>query len=402
MFKYLSGWINLGFLLGLAIFTTVTLQVPNKPHNDAEFSKVVTLNDGGRKVEYASHFAGMPAMLMTASLPRPSQALRHQVEMVTNVNHAKVGYDDQIRLNVQPELNGAQQSKGMMGPDWIEPLSPQRGDLDKKNDKNLEDQLVALPLPEDSVRPLFAPLKMLDVNISRPETQIPKISPMAPKFELSTPSKSLRDQKKAVVVAKAKPWEVAPNFTAHIKAKIKSAQLGSADVVVKPDAVDFARARQLINDPNAMPSLEFLWPSNKSSHHRIYHVLTKCLGMVVGQVNDVGHVILASGQGVTALNKSLHSPLLRSLEKPVTNDEARAVASLNGAPDRGNLVRIFRRDMDVRLLAGLQKLTKNMDYKTGPITAEYFLTNDGLYLDKVTHNGAALPGQIRLHKGQCA
>ena len=124
--------------------------------------------------------------------------------------------------------------------------------------------------------------------------------------------------------------------------------------------------------------------------------------MIVGRIDSLGHVILAPGQGVNSFNKNLYSPLLRSLEKPVTIDEARAVASMQNVAGTGHLIRIFRKDMDVKLLAGLSKLTGNMEQFTGQITAEYMLSKDGLFLHKVTHNGILLPGQIRLYEGKCA
>ena len=48
------------------------------------------------------------------------------------------------------------------------------------------------------------------------------------------------------------------------------------------------------------------------------------------------------------------------------------------------------------------KLTGSLEQFTGQITAEYMLSEDGLFLHKVTHNGVLLPGQIRLHEGKCA
>jgi hypothetical protein len=72
----------------------------------------------------------------------------------------------------------------------------------------------------------------------------------------------------------------------------------------------------------------------------------------------------------------------------------------------GNLIRIFRKNTDISLLAGLHNMIQNelnMDQQniSGQIKAEYLLAHDGLFIDKITYNGKRLSGRIRLYNGQC-
>ena len=404
--KHLSNWINLGFLQGLVIVTAITLPDLPTPNNDDEAIETPVLTNSNSQTDDASHSAEMPSLLKMASLPRPSLALRQQTEMATTGNRAILIVKDQNRSDMgaesQPETKHDPQSETANILSLIEPLSPQQDGVGKKNDIRLQTQLVAVTPPTGLARPFVAPLTTMNVRVSRPNIPISTITPMPPKFDAPTPGDLSHDQRHAMVAAKVRPEESTPRLAIITNAELKTAKQVSVNTVANPNAADLAKAQRQINDRNAVPSLEFLWPANSTSHQQIYHALTHCLGMVVGQINDLGDVVLAPGQGVTRLNKNLHSPLLRSLETPVTNDEARAVASLDNASRNKKLIRIFRKDMDIRLLAGLRKLTGTVDHLTGRVTAEYLLTNDGLYLDKVTHNGALLSGRIQLHKGRCA
>ena len=404
--KHLSNWINLGFLQGLVIVTAITLPDLPTPNNDDEAIETPVLTNSNSQTDDASHSAEMPSLLKMVSLPRPSLALRQQTEMATTGNRAILIAKDQNRSDMgagsQPETKHALQSETANISSLIEPLSPQQDGVGKKNGIRLQTQLIAVTPPTGLARPFVAPLTTMNVRVSRPNIPISTITPMPPKFDAPTPGDLSHDQRHAMVAAKVRPVESTPRLAIITNAELKTAKQVSVNTVANPNAADLAKAQRQINDRKAVPSLEFLWPANSTSHQQIYHALTHCLGMVVGQINDVGDVVLAPGQGVTRLNKNLHSPLLRSLETPVTNDEARAVASLDNASSNKNLIRIFRKDMDIRLLAGLRKLTGTVDHLTGRVTAEYLLTNDGLYLDKVTHNGALLSGRIQLHKGRCA
>ena len=176
---------------------------------------------------------------------------------------------------------------------------------------------------------------------------------------------------------------------------------------VNPSTEDITIARRQIDMGEETPSLEFLWPTNQSSHSQIYHTLTQCLGMIVGHIDQTGQVALASGQANRRFNREIHSPLLRSFEQPITAHEVSLVAGLRNNVKGGNLIRIFRKNTDINLLAGLRNMIQNegnMDQQniSGQIKAEYFLAHGGLFLDQVTHNGKPLNGRIRLYNGQCS
>ena len=171
--------------------------------------------------------------------------------------------------------------------------------------------------------------------------------------------------------------------------------------VAQPTMIDLAIARRQLNKGEEAPSIEFLWPSDRNDHRQIYQTLTNCLGMIVGHVNNGGKVTLADGQSARNYNSQIFSPMLRSLNEPSTPTEANLIKALSKQTGDGQLVRIFRRETDAKILAGLRNLVGAMGPVTGDLSAEYWLTSRGMYLADITHNGKAINGQIELFKGRC-
>ena len=93
--------------------------------------------------------------------------------------------------------------------------------------------------------------------------------------------------------------------------------------------------------------------------------------------------------------------MLRSLNEPSTPAEAKLIKALSTQTGVGQLIRIFRKETDERILAGLRNLTGVKGPVTGNISAEYRLTSRGLYIADITHNGKAINGRIELLKGRC-
>ncbi len=406
MSKDFSGWINFGFLLGLAIVTTMTLPDLSTSFNDDASIETHVVADIKRGPDETSKPLEVPLMVQIASIPKPSLELHRKNKMLRKDDGVASKAEDQNRfegtIQTLTKTKPVFPNKIKSIANLVVPLSPQPDDPGVKHDAPLQNRLSAVTGGPRLVRPVIKPLKTMNVEGVLPDVSTASVTPIASVSDSITSNDSLSDHQYSEASTNVKRVDDTPFSPANVIDGIKTPQnYRPIKFVVNPSAIDLAKASQQINDRNNLPLLEFLWPVNTSSHQQIYHVLTHCLGMVVGQVNPLGQVSLAPGQGVNTLNQNLHSPLLRLLEKPVTPDEARVVASMDNTSDNGHLIRVFRRDMDVRLLAGLRKLTGGGNHLTGQITSEYLLRNDGLYLDKVTHDGVSLQGQIQLYEGSC-
>ena len=373
----LSIWINLGFLLSLAVVTSLALsyhtlnpsdQMNAEPNNKT--LKTPTIKQNQNIADAQDNPTKQPILQLT-SLPKPPQTLWEEV--------------------VAPNLPIAAQT---------EPIA-QKPDSENMKEKDQADStfLKRALLPEKqkakpTITVLASPAMPSATLISSPV--IPPTKNAAP---IKRETLNIQPLRKTKIPATRPP-------EAPLMNKSKVVQKPST-MQVNPSTEDITIARRQIDMGEETPSLEFLWPTNQSSHSQIYHTLTQCLGMIVGHIDQTGQVALASGQANRRFNREIHSPLLRSFEQPITANEVSLVAGFRNNVKGGNLIRIFRKNTDISLLAGLRSMIQNegnMDQQniSGQIKAEYLLAHDGLFLDQVTHNGNPLHGRIRLYNGQCS
>jgi hypothetical protein len=373
----LSIWINLGFLLSLAVVTSLALsdhtlnpsdQMNAEPNNKT--LKTPTIKQNQNIADAQDNPTKQPILQLT-SLPKPPQTLWEEV--------------------VAPNLPIAAQT---------EPIA-QKPDSENMKEKDQADStfLKRALLPEkQKAKPIITVL----ASPAMPSATLissPVITPTKNAAPIKRETLNIQPLRKTKIPATRPP-------EAPLMNKSKVVQKPST-MQVNPSTEDIAIARRQIDMGEETPSLEFLWPTNQSSHSQIYHTLTQCLGMIVGHIDQTGQVALASGQANRRFNREIHSPLLRSFEQPITAHEVSLVAGLRNNVKGGNLIRIFRKNTDISLLAGLRNMIQNegnMDQQniSGQIKAEYLLAHDGLFLDQVTHNGNPLHGRIRLYNGQCS
>ncbi len=389
-----SSVINLGFLLGLAVVTSLTLPdsaVSNSPDELAEKLIAVPV-----ETEHATADDKAPqntkalAPLELASLPQPSALLRDQLM-------AALPRDDAAKAAAATPAPIAESA-----PDPVpEPV------LESVPNPALEPMLKPVPqtVPQPVPEPRLHPVK------GEALAALPHITPMVADQTPNQAPKPRQARATPPLTAALSPLLNAPlsrpNPAKRVLVDVAMASQQSPPRPVAPAAVDMAAARRTIEHGEDAPSLEFLWPANSASHRQIYHILTQCLGMIVGHIDQNGQVAVAPGQGVMLLNRAIHSPLLRAFNQPVTPKEARLVAGLRHHKGDGDFIRIFRKNTDVNLLAGFRKMTKDSGHMgqhhlRGQITAEYVLAHDGLFLDQVTHNGNPLDGRVQLFQGQCS
>lgn len=373
----LSIWINLGFLLSLAVVTSLALsdhtlnpsdQMNAEPNNKT--LKTPTIKQNQNIADAQDNPTKQPILQLT-SLPKPPQTLWEEV--------------------VAPNLPIAAQT---------EPIA-QKPDSENMKEKDQADStfLKRALLPEkQKAKPIITVLASPAIP-SATLISSPVITPTKNAATIKRETLNIQPLRKTKIPATRPP-------EAPLMNKSKVVQKPST-MQVNPSTEDITIARRQIDMGEETPSLEFLWPTNQSSHSQIYHTLTQCLGMIVGHIDQTGQVALASGQANRRFNREIHSPLLRSFEQPITAHEVSLVAGLRNNVKGGNLIRIFRKNTDISLLAGLRNMIQNegnMDQQniSGQIKAEYLLADDGLFLDQVTHNGNPLHGRIRLYNGQCS
>jgi hypothetical protein len=373
----LSIWINLGFLLSLAVVTSLALSDhplnPSDQMNAEPIKKLARTSNNlqNQMTPDAQELQKKQAILQLASLPKPSQTLWEKVGVAPNPS---------IAAQTEP-ITQKPDSENMKEKDLADFTSLKRASLpEKQRAKSIITVLASPVIP--SATPISSPVITTTKNAAKIKTETLNIQP-------------LRKTK----IQKNLPPEV-PSMTKSMAVHKPSTMR------VNPSSEDIAIARRQINLGEKTPSLEFLWPASQSSHRQIYHTLTQCLGMIVGHIDKTGKVVIASGQASRRFNREIHSPLLRSFEQPITAQEANFIDGLRNNINGGNLIRIFRKNTDISLLAGLRKMTQNelnMDQQniSGQIKAEYLLAHDGLFIDKITYNGKRLSGRIRLYNGQC-
>ena len=373
----LSIWINLGFLLSLAVVTSLALsdhtlnpsdQMNAEPNNKTLKTPTIKQN---QNIAGAKDNPTKQPILQLTSLPKPPQTLLEEV----------VAPNLPIASQTEP-IAQKPDSENMKEKDWADSTFLKRALLPEKQK--------AKPIITVLASPANPSATIISSNV---------ITPAKNAATIKRETLNIQPLRKTKIPATRPP-------EAPLMNKSKVVQKPST-MQVNPSNEDITIARRQIDMGEKTPSLEFLWPTNQSSHSQIYHTLTQCLGMIVGHIDQTGQVALASGQANRRFNREIHSPLLRSFEQPITAHEVSLVAGLRNNVKGGNLIRIFRKNTDISLLAGLRNMIQNegnMDQQniSGQIKAEYLLAHDGLFLDQVTHNGNPLHGRIRLYNGQCS
>jgi len=377
-----SHIVNFGFLLGLVVVTSVT---PPDHQKEAELSETVM-----KPIEMTEHVnmdAKMPVMpqLALVAIPQPSADI--QVEASKQETPSQ-------RINAPPQLKAPSKAKPVplvpkteMKKRTITPMAPQRRELAAVKH-----------------RPDVIPLSQLQDLKSA--TRVAHITPLKPRtkplVEASMAASSLTEEAVTKEVTQASFNSLfLERFAKTTERPTMSPPLGMMIEVAQPTIADLAVARQQLNKVEEAPSIEFLWPSDRNDHHEIYNSLVNCLGMTVGHVNNAGEVTLADGQSARNYNRQFFSPMLRSLNEPSTPAEANLIKALSNQTGAGQLVRIFRKETDAKILAGLRNLTGVSGPVTGSLSAEYLLTSRGLYLADIIHNEKAISGRIELLKGRC-
>ena len=374
--------VNLAFLLGLVVVTSVTL----RDHQDeAQPAETVT-----KPINTAKHLkmgakVSVTPQLALVAIPQPSADIQVEVRRQETLVHGVKNLPHSQRLSkakTTPLLPKAQITKHN-----ITPMITEREQLVTVRQRP---DVIPLSQPQD----LKSNIRILNITPRKAKTK-----PLVTVNALAS-SRLEEAVSEKITQASLKPLSLDHMIKTTVRTTI-SPPSNLMIEVAQPTMIDLAIARRQLNKGEEAPSIEFLWPSDRNDHRQIYQTLTNCLGMIVGHVNNGGKVTLADGQSARNYNSQIFSPMLRSLNEPSTPTEANLIKALSKQTGDGQLVRIFRRETDAKILAGLRNLVGAMGPVTGDLSAEYWLTSRGMYLADITHNGKAINGQIELFKGRC-
>jgi len=377
-----SHIVNFGFLLGLVVVTSVT-----QPDYQKEARSSETVMKPIETTDHVNMDAKLPVMPQLALVAIPQPPTHIQVEaskQETPSQPVKAPAQSKAPSKAKP---APLVPKTEMKKRTITPMTPQRRELAPVKHRP---DVIPLSQPQD----LKSATRVAHITPLKPRTK--------PLVAANMAASNLTEEAVTEEVSQASLNSLSLERLAKTTERpTMSPPLDMMIEVARPTIADLAIARQQLNKGEEAPSIEFLWPSDRNDHRQIYHSLTNCLGMTVGHVNAGGKVTLADGQNARNYNRQIFSPMLRSLNEPSTPAEANLIKAVSNQTGAGQLVRIFRKETDAKILAGLRNLTGVSGPVTGSLSAEYLLTSRGLYLADIIHNGKAISGRIELLKGRC-
>ena len=148
------------------------------------------------------------------------------------------------------------------------------------------------------------------------------------------------------------------------------------------------------------PNIEIAWPDNRPARNRLYDYLTRCLGMrtvlimASGKVFDIG-----SDPSGSDFDPDRMSGFVRQAQGdlPVReHDTIRRLRRKFAHQSDLSPVRLFPRNRDAVLLAGLARLTGAAYENASHIAARYRLDGKVLSITDLRIDGHSKPGTVRL------
>lgn len=148
------------------------------------------------------------------------------------------------------------------------------------------------------------------------------------------------------------------------------------------------------------PSIEISWPDDTSTRARLYSVFNQCYGMQVAFMRDDGALFddtSSVGQS-WAFNNDKFSGFVRQSQGRAARSEEAKIQAIRSRHDlrSGTAVRLFPRDTDALLLAGLHQLI-GRDYSNNKtIHARYQISGRRVQVVDIYSNGLPIKGSVDL------
>jgi hypothetical protein len=170
------------------------------------------------------------------------------------------------------------------------------------------------------------------------------------------------------------------------------------------------RGRSLLKvlESGSGPSVEIAWPNSGQDRERLFQILQRCHGMRSALMTASGRLLAVDGPPGAAWqpNLDLFSGFVRAAAGVRTKGETKIVARirvLHGSiGSHGELVRLFPREVDARMLGRLYALVGRDYLQARHITAAYHLKDGQAWVGDLRVDGQSLDGRIDLiGAGQC-
>ncbi len=172
---------------------------------------------------------------------------------------------------------------------------------------------------------------------------------------------------------------------------------GKAVTVSRSDMRDGRVLLRLMESGYNDPSLEVAWPDNPNHRDRLYQRRRDCYGMRAGLLTQDGQLLTASRSSRSGRDESL-SGFVRAPSGILPAEERTAFQTLErqyfafGATQ----VRVFPRNVDAALLAGLQQILGGSLQRSGTVRAKKELRSGDIYITDIMVDGVAIPGYFKL------
>lgn len=148
------------------------------------------------------------------------------------------------------------------------------------------------------------------------------------------------------------------------------------------------------------PSIEISWPDDASTRAHLYNVFNRCYGMQVAFMSDDGTLFDDTGNSgqSRAFNGDKFSGFVRQSQGRAARSEEIKIRSIR---DRHGLrsgiaVRLFPRDTDALLLAGLHQLIGHAYSENKTIQARYKVSGWRVQVGDIRSNGVPVAGSVDL------
>jgi len=196
---------------------------------------------------------------------------------------------------------------------------------------------------------------------------------------------------------------VQPSLSERPRPAAKTATAGMSGRTIAASRKHAAEGRTLLRllEHGSGPTIELAWPGTARQRENLFDLLGGCYGMQVALMDRKDRLFIASGRRTVpwALNLDRFSGFLREPAGVISRQERRAAEQIrahHGGLRNAVPVRIFRRDVDARLLGGLRRLIGGSYPRVQAIRARYRARGRQLVVEDIVADGRAIPGRLEL------
>ncbi len=196
---------------------------------------------------------------------------------------------------------------------------------------------------------------------------------------------------------------VRPSLSERPSPAAKTATDRTSGRTIAPSQEHAAEGRTLLRllEHGSGPTIELAWPATARQREKLFALLEGCYGMQVALMDGTDRLFIAHGRRTVpwALNLDRFSGFIREPAGAIGRQERRAAEQIrahHGGLRNAVPVRVFRRDVDARLLGGLRRLVGGSYPRVQVIRARYRTGGRQLVVENIVADGRAIPGRLEL------